>query len=85
MDTKPQLEIYADDVKCSHGATVGQLDKLALFYLLSRGIEQDLARSLLTFAFANDIIDRVQIPQLRQELESILPEKLHRRPIGELM
>ena len=85
VDTKPQLEIYADDVKCSHGATVGQLDSSALFYLLSRGIERNLAHSLLTFAFASDVISRVQLPELRDALEGLLPEKLHRRPIEEMV
>ncbi len=85
IDTKPQLEIYADDVKCSHGATVGQLDNNALFYLLSRGIEKNVARSLLTFAFANDVISRLDVPALRRVLEDLLPDKLHRRPIEELV
>jgi len=85
VDTKPQLEIYADDVKCSHGATVGQLDNNALFYLLSRGIERNLAHSLLTFAFASDVISRMRLPALRDALEGLLPEKLHRRPIEELV
>jgi len=85
VDTKPQLEIYADDVKCSHGATVGQLDSTALFYLMSRGIDENTARGLLTFAFATDVINRIQLQPFRQELESILPGKLHRRPIEELV
>ncbi len=85
VDTKPQLEIYADDVKCSHGATVGQLDSNALFYLLSRGIEANLARSLLTFAFASDVISRVRLPALRDSLEQLLPDKLHRRPLEDLV
>ncbi len=57
IDTKPQLEIYADDVKCSHGATVGQLDQDALFYMRSRGVGVDDARILLVHAFANEIVD----------------------------
>ena len=72
IDTKPQLEIFADDVKCTHGATVGQLDAESLFYLRSRGIGREEARALLTFAFANDIIGRVKIEPLRAELESRL-------------
>jgi Fe-S cluster assembly protein SufD len=72
INTKPQLEIFADDVKCTHGATVGQLDAEALFYLRSRGLGRDEARSLLTFAFANDIISRVKIEALRSELENLL-------------
>jgi len=69
INTKPQLEIFADDVKCTHGATVGQLDPLQLFYLQSRGIPLDQARRLLTFAFANDIVGRLKIEALRDELE----------------
>jgi len=65
VNTKPQLEIYADDVKCTHGATVGQLDSEALFYLRSRGISQHEARALLTYAFANEVIDRVTYEPLR--------------------
>jgi Fe-S cluster assembly protein SufD len=72
INTKPQLEIYADDVKCTHGATVGQLDANALFYLRSRGLGLDEARSLLTYAFANDIIGRIQIEPLRAQLEVAL-------------
>lgn len=67
-DTKPQLEIYADDVQCSHGATVGQLEPKSLFYLQSRGINQDSAMKLLTFAFANEVIDRFDIESIRTEL-----------------
>jgi Fe-S cluster assembly protein SufD len=65
IDTKPQLEIFADDVKCTHGATVGQLDDDALFYLRTRGIHKDLARDILTYAFASDVIDRITIKKLR--------------------
>lgn len=70
IDTKPQLEIFADDVKCTHGATVGQLDSEMLFYLKSRGIGPEEAQSILTYAFANDIIGRVEVPLLREWLES---------------
>jgi Fe-S cluster assembly protein SufD len=70
INTKPQLEIFADDVKCTHGATVGQLDPTQMFYLQSRGIPQDAARRLLTFAFANDIVNRLKIESLREELEA---------------
>jgi Fe-S cluster assembly protein SufD len=70
INTKPQLEIFADDVKCTHGATVGQLDAAQLFYLQSRGIPLDSARRLLTFAFANDIVGRLHLETLRQELEA---------------
>jgi Fe-S cluster assembly protein SufD len=72
INTKPQLEIFADDVKCTHGATVGQLDAEAVFYLRSRGLGLEQARSLLTFAFANDIIGRVQVGPLRAQLEEAL-------------
>jgi Fe-S cluster assembly protein SufD len=77
INTKPQLEIYADDVKCTHGATVGQLSQEQLFYLRSRGIGTQEARALLTFAFANDIIGRVKVPALRERLERILLEVRH--------
>jgi Fe-S cluster assembly protein SufD len=72
INTKPQLEIFADDVKCTHGATVGQLDAEAVFYLRSRGLGLEEARALLTFAFANDIIGRVQVEPLRAQLEELL-------------
>ncbi len=65
IDTKPQLEIFADDVKCTHGATIGQLDEEALFYLQTRGIQRDMARDILTYAFASDVIDRIKIKELR--------------------
>jgi Fe-S cluster assembly protein SufD len=58
IDTKPELEIFADDVKCSHGATAGELDERALFYLRSRGLDPATARSLLTFAFADEVVER---------------------------
>ncbi len=72
IDTKPQLEIFADDVKCTHGATVGQLEETAVFYLRSRGIGRDEARSLLTFAFANDIVERIQVAPVRAQLAEVL-------------
>jgi len=72
IDTKPQLEIFADDVKCTHGATVGQLDAEAVFYLRTRGIGAEEARALLTFAFANDVVGRIKIDRLRSELEQLL-------------
>jgi Fe-S cluster assembly protein SufD len=72
INTKPQLEIFADDVKCTHGATVGQLDAQQLFYLRSRGIDLEQARALLTFAFANDIVGRIKVPALRDRLELAL-------------
>ena len=72
IDTKPQLEIYADDVKCSHGATVGQLDEDMIFYLRSRGIDADTARALLVFGFARDIVDAVDVAPLKQKLTEFL-------------
>jgi Fe-S cluster assembly protein SufD len=72
VDTKPELEIYADDVKCSHGATVGQLDDAMLFYLRSRGIDREAARGLLTYGFAQDVINRIDLEPLRAHLEGIL-------------
>ena len=75
-DTKPQLEIYADDVKCSHGATVGQLDPKSMFYLQSRGIDAESARALLTFAFANEVINRVQVESIKEELTQFMAGEL---------
>ena len=72
INTKPQLEIYADDVKCTHGATIGQLAAEAIFYLRSRGIGREEARNLLTYAFANDIISRIKIEPIRTQLEGVL-------------
>lgn len=68
VDAKPQLEIYADDVKCAHGAAIGQLDPEALFYLQSRGLRPALARNLLTYAFASDLLAGVLVPSLRRQL-----------------
>ena len=77
VDTKPELQIWADDVRCTHGATIGQLDSEALFYLQSRGIGKSQARSLLTYAFAQDVVDRIKVPALRDSLEKMLFEKFH--------
>jgi Fe-S cluster assembly protein SufD len=76
INTKPQLEIFADDVKCTHGATVGQLDDTALFYLRARGIGYQQARAMLVHAFASDIIDRITIEPLRVALEEALLTEL---------
>ena len=76
IDSKPQLEIYADDVKCSHGATVGQLDPDALFYLRSRGLGEVEARQMLTFAFVNDVVGEIGIEALRETLASTLARRL---------
>jgi Fe-S cluster assembly protein SufD len=77
INTKPELQILADDVRCTHGATIGQLDAEAMFYLQSRGIGKSQARSLLTYAFAQDIIDRLKVAELRDYLETVLFEKFH--------
>jgi Fe-S cluster assembly protein SufD len=77
INTKPELQIFADDVRCTHGATIGQLDEEALFYLQSRGIERAQARSLLTYAFAQDILDRVKVQSIKDQLEKVLFEKFH--------
>jgi Fe-S cluster assembly protein SufD len=69
IDTKPQLEIFADDVKCTHGATVGQLDSEEVFYLQSRGLSESAARNMLTYAFGAEIIERIPVPSLRHQLE----------------
>jgi Fe-S cluster assembly protein SufD len=76
IDTKPQLEIYADDVKCTHGATVGQLDPDAVFYLRARGIPEPTARGLLIFAFVNEVVDRMEVQPVRRELRRILKARL---------
>ena len=72
VDTKPQLEIFADDVKCAHGATVGQLDEEQVFYLKSRGLSGADARSLLTYAFGAEVIDRIPVPSLVKGLEAVV-------------
>ena len=76
VNTNPQLEIYADDVKCTHGATIGQLDPEAVFYMQSRGVPREDARQLLTFAFANDITSQIRIEPLRSRLEKTLFHRL---------
>lgn len=82
MNTKPQLEIYADDVKCTHGATVGQLDDEAIFYLRSRGLSDEAARGLLIFAFAGEGLDRMQLEPVRGYLQKAL---IRRLPKGEML
>ena len=78
IDTKPALEIYADDVKCTHGATIGQIDPEAVFYLRSRGIGRQEARDLLTYAFANDVLERIKYEPLRERLREGLFARLAR-------
>jgi Fe-S cluster assembly protein SufD len=79
INTKPQLEIYADDVKCTHGATIGQIDQEAVFYLRSRGIGLEEARSLLTQAFASDVIDKIKFEPVRARLREALVARLAQR------
>jgi Fe-S cluster assembly protein SufD len=76
MNTKPQLEIYADDVKCSHGATIGQLDETAKFYLQSRGIPEAEAKLLLMFAFTNDVIENISIHALQDRIKLLVEKRL---------
>jgi Fe-S cluster assembly protein SufD len=80
IDTQPQLAIFADDVKCTHGATVGQLDSDELFYLQSRGLSETVARNLLTYAFGADIINRIPVASLRQQLEQTVLEQTSSQP-----
>ena len=76
INSKPQLEIFADDVKCSHGCTIGQLDKDALFYLRARGIPKKEAKALLTYAFANNVLESVNIPSVKSRIKKIIAKKL---------
>ncbi|MBV9240758.1 MAG: Fe-S cluster assembly protein SufD [Acidobacteria bacterium] len=76
VDTKPQLEIFNDDVKCAHGATVGQLEEDELFYLLTRGLSRDLARNLLTYGFAEEIINKIGIEAIKSELDRVVLNRL---------
>ena len=79
-NTKPQLEIYADDVKCTHGATVGQLNEESIFYLRTRGIGTDMARQMLIHAFAGEIIERIQHEPAREELDKLVWDRLEANP-----
>jgi Fe-S cluster assembly protein SufD len=76
MDTKPQLEIFADDVKCSHGATIGQLNNDALFYLQSRGINKREAKLMLMFGFAHEVIQNIRIEALRERMDNLVMQRL---------
>jgi Fe-S cluster assembly protein SufD len=76
INTKPQLEIFADDVKCSHGCTIGQIDQEAMFYLQSRGIGQKEAQALLMYAFANNVLESVRIPELKKRINALIAMKL---------
>jgi len=77
VDTKPQLEIFNDDVKCSHGATVGQLEEEELFYLLSRGLNEDLARNLLTYGFAEEIVNKIGVESIKNQLDEAVLNRLN--------
>ena len=77
VDTKPQLEIFNDDVKCSHGATVGQLEEEELFYLLSRGLNETLARNLLTYGFAEEIVNKIEIESIKKQLDEAVLNRLN--------
>jgi Fe-S cluster assembly protein SufD len=83
VDTKPQLEIHADDVKCSHGTTVGQLDPAQLFYLRSRGIDAAEARRLLCLGFAGEIIDRCRVAPLRESVRDAVTARLTQAASGD--
>ena len=77
VDTKPQLEIFADDVKCAHGAAVGQLNEDEVFYLESRGINPALARNMLTYGFAEEVIEKIKIDSIKKELDEAVLNRLH--------
>lgn len=77
VDTKPQLEIFNDDVKCSHGATVGQLEEEELFYLLSRGLNESLAKNLLTYGFAEEIVNKIEIQSIKKQLDAAILNRLN--------
>ncbi len=79
VDTKPQLEILADDVKCAHGAAVGQIDEEELFYLETRGIHPDLARNLLTYGFAEEVIGKIKLDSIREQLDEAVLNRLNAR------
>ncbi|HEX9827019.1 MAG TPA: Fe-S cluster assembly protein SufD [Flavobacteriaceae bacterium] len=76
INTKPQLEIFADDVKCSHGCTIGQLDESAMFYMRTRGIPEKEAKALLMYAFSNNVLSSVKIPEIKQRITKIIANKL---------
>jgi Fe-S cluster assembly protein SufD len=77
VDTKPQLEIYADDVKCTHGAAIGQIDEDMMFYLESRGINPALAKNMLTYGFAEEVIEKIKIESIKRELDEAVLNRLH--------
>ena len=77
INSKPQLEIFADDVKCSHGCTIGQLDQEALFYMRARGIAEKEAKALLMYAFANNVLESVRIPELKKRINKLIAHKMN--------
>ncbi len=77
INSKPQLEIFADDVKCSHGCTIGQLDEMALFYMQQRGISKKEAQGLLLYAFGNDVVEKIAIPELKYRITKLIAQKLN--------
>ena len=76
VNAKPQLEIFADDVKCSHGCTIGQLDDEALFYMQQRGIPKKEGKALLMYAFANTVLESVKIPEVKSSITKLIAQKL---------
>ena len=76
IDTKPQLEIYADDVKCTHGATIGQMNAEQIFYLRARGLDEESARRMIMHAFAGEIVERIQCEAAREELDRLVWDRL---------
>ena len=76
VNTKPQLEIFADDVKCSHGCTIGKLDEEALFYLRARGVGEQAAKALLLYAFAGEILEKIELEPIRKYAEAQIAERL---------
>ena len=77
INSKPQLEIYADDVKCSHGCTIGQLDEKALFYMRTRGISEKDARQILTFAFVAEALEKITVPSLYEKSKALTEANLN--------
>lgn len=84
IDTKPQLEIYADDVKCTHGATIGQLDENAIFYMRSRGLSEESARAMLLYAFTSSTLESMNVKQIRDYLEKLVSEWFGKESLGRL-
>ena len=80
VNSKPELEIYADDVQCAHGATVAQLDEMSLHYLRSRGISREMAQVMLSFGFINQVIDTVRNESLREYLQTLLNDRFSSDP-----